>query len=291
MLRDNRRIGETQPILQIINFMVFADLSLAQRLETNDALINVGYARTLELLNPEALPAVEHINGATAVYVGNESPLSRAVGCGIYSEMNSRDLDTVEDFYRSRNASVQIDLCPLAHPMLMKLLGIRGYQFAEFINIWYLPVKDYELPDTKTDVEVHRVSESEGQIWAETLTRGFNTLDEHAALETSFSVPFLSMQNTLCYLARIKGQAAGAGTMAIHNGLATLFGTSTVSGCRNRGAQSALLRARLQQAIESRCDLAMVGTTPGSNSQRNVERLGFRLAYTKAQMIRRWLED
>lgn len=124
--------------------MVFADLSLAQRLEANDALINIGYAQALERLNPEALPAVAHIGGGTVVYVGNDNPLSRAVGFGVYSEMNSRVLDAVEDFYRSRNAFVQIDLCPLAHPMLMKLLGIRGYQFAEFINIWYLPLKDYE---------------------------------------------------------------------------------------------------------------------------------------------------
>lgn len=138
---------------------------------------------------------------------------------------------------------------------------------------------------------MRRVSEGEGQIWTATLTSGFNTLDEHAALETSFSEPFLSMQNTLCFLANIKGQAAGAGTMSIHNGLATLFGTSTITEFRNQGAQSALLRARLHQAIESQCDLAMVGTTPGSNSQRNVERMGFRLAYTKAQMIRRWNEE
>ncbi len=268
--------------------MLFADLSLAQRLEGHDALLNVWYAEVLQRLKPESLPASESIGGGTVVYVGNESPLSRAVGYGMHTEVTGDELDAVEDFYRSRTASVQIDLCPLAHPSLMKLLGERGYQFAEFINIWYLPLTNYQVPASTGRVEVGIVSQEEGQIWAETLTRGFNTLDEHAALETDFSVPFLSMPNTYCYLARLDGQAAGAGTLAIHEGLAALFGTSTVPAMRSRGAQSALLRARLSFALESECQLAMVGTTSGSNSQRNVERMGFRLAYTKAQMIRRW---
>lgn len=268
--------------------MLFADLSLAQRLEKQDALLNVWYAEALERLKPESSPAIAHISGGTVVYVGNESPLSRAVGFGMNGEVPDIDFDALEDFYHRRNASVQIDLCPLAHPYLMQLIGERGYQFAEFINLWYLPLSNYKLPERISGVDVHIVNREEGQIWAETLTRGFNTLDEHAALETDFSIPFLSMPNTYCFLARIDGEAVGAGMMAIHNGVATLFGTSTIPSMRNRGAQSALLRERLNFALASKCEMAIVGTTPGSNSQRNVERLGFRLAYTKAQMIRRW---
>jgi hypothetical protein len=268
--------------------MLFADLSLAQRLEKQDALLNVWYAEALERLKPESLPAIAHIADGTVVYVGNESPLSRAVGFGMNGEVTDVDFDALEDFYRSRNSSVQIDLCPLAHPSLMRLLGERGYQFAEFINFWYLPLSGYELPQAVSGIDVHIVNREEGQIWAETLTRGFNTLDEHAALETDFPIPFLSMPNNYCFLARIDGEATGAGMMAIQDGVAILFGTSTLPSMRNRGAQSALLRERLNFALESKCELAMVGTTPGSNSQRNVERLGFRLAYTKAQMIRRW---
>lgn len=268
--------------------MMFANLSLAQRLEKQDALLNVWYAESLERLKPESLPAIEYISGGTVVYVGNESPLSRAVGFGMSGEVTDIDFDALEDFYCSRNASVQIDLCPLAHPSLMRLLGERGYQFTEFINLWYLPLINYELPQAVSRVDVHIVNHEEGQIWAETLTRGFNTLDEHSALETDFSVPFLSMPNTYCFLARIDSQAAGAGMMAIYEGVAVLFGTSTVPSLRNRGAQSTLLRERLNFALELKCELAMVGTSPGSNSQRNVERFGFRLAYTKAQMIRRW---
>ncbi|MGQ9489469.1 MAG: GNAT family N-acetyltransferase [Anaerolineae bacterium] len=88
------------------------------------------------------------------------------------------------------------------------------------------------------------------------------------------------MAHTTCYLAWLDGQPAGAATLALHNGVASLFGTSTRLGFRNRGVQTALLVARLTDAVAAGCDLALIHTEPGSPSQRNVERLGFRLAYT-----------
>jgi hypothetical protein len=50
--------------------------------------------------------------------------------------------------------------------------------------------------------------------------------------------------------------------------------------------QMALLQARLAAARKAGCDLAVSMTGPGSDSQRNIERAGFRLAYTKASMVK-----
>src|ERR1019366_2130676 len=58
--------------------------------------------------------------------------------------------------------------------------------------------------------------------------------------------------------------SAAAGAMAIHGCLTTLFADSTMPGFRGAG------------------DLATASTLPGSVSQRNYERNGFRVAYTKA---------
>ena len=54
---------------------------------------------------------------------------------------------------------------------------------------------------------------------------------------------------------------------------------------RRRGVQTALLQAQLVAAREQGCDLALTITAPGSDSQRNMERAGFRLAYTKAILM------
>jgi GNAT superfamily N-acetyltransferase len=50
---------------------------------------------------------------------------------------------------------------------------------------------------------------------------------------------------------------------------------------RRRGLQAALLEARMRFAFEHGCDLAMMVAEAASNSQRNAERQGFRIAYTR----------
>jgi hypothetical protein len=50
---------------------------------------------------------------------------------------------------------------------------------------------------------------------------------------------------------------------------------------RRRGLQGALLEARMRYAQEHGCDLAMMVAEAGSESQRNAERQGFRVAYTR----------
>jgi hypothetical protein len=52
--------------------------------------------------------------------------------------------------------------------------------------------------------------------------------------------------------------------------------------------QNALFQARLRDAKAAGCELAVVCTQPASGSQRNAERNGFRLAYTKVVLVRSW---
>ena len=67
------------------------------------------------------------------------------------------------------------------------------------------------------------------------------------------------------------------------NGVALLAGASTVPEGRRQGAQLALLDTRLRFAASQGCDVAMMCTAPGSTSQRNAERNGFRIAYTRTK--------
>ena len=50
--------------------------------------------------------------------------------------------------------------------------------------------------------------------------------------------------------------------------------------------QTALLRARMSAAVQAGCEYAVVVTQGGTTSQRNVERLGFRVAYSKVTLIK-----
>jgi hypothetical protein len=85
----------------------------------------------------------------------------------------------------------------------------------------------------------------------------------------------------VCFLAELNGQAIATGVLLLHDGVALLGGASTIPEGRRQGAQLALLESRLRYAGENGCDLAMMCALPGSASQRNAERQGFRIAYTR----------
>ena len=73
------------------------------------------------------------------------------------------------------------------------------------------------------------------------------------------------------------------GSVFLGEGVALLAGASTVPAGRRQGAQTALVAARLHYAAAQGCTLATMGAHPGSQSQRNAERHGFRVAYTRTK--------
>ena len=83
------------------------------------------------------------------------------------------------------------------------------------------------------------------------------------------------------FLAELEGNASAAGALFVESGVALLAGAATVPEARGRGLQAALLQERLKYAFEHGCDLAMMVAEAGSGSQRNAERQGFRIAYTR----------
>ena len=63
-----------------------------------------------------------------------------------------------------------------------------------------------------------------------------------------------------------------------------LFADSTIARHRRRGLHHELIAARLNEALAQGCDLATASTLPGSGSQRNYERLGFEVVYTRVTL-------
>ena len=86
-----------------------------------------------------------------------------------------------------------------------------------------------------------------------------------------------------CFLAELDGEPIAAGALNIGNGVALLAGASTIPAARRRGAQRALLRTLSTSPTARGIDLAMVVAQPGSASQRNARRQGFRPVYLRAK--------
>jgi len=79
---------------------------------------------------------------------------------------------------------------------------------------------------------------------------------------------------------------AGGATLALRGTVAGLFGASTLPDFRKHGVQTALLQARLRRAAEAGCEMAVSLAQPGSVSQRNIMRQGFRVLYTRVKFER-----
>jgi len=265
----------------------FADLALAQRLEAADACFKVAYVEAQASLRPERGAALMAAAGGYAAYAGPGSPLNQAVGLGMDGPANADELERVEDFFHSRGSPAWVEVCPLAHPSLAAWLNRKGYRLGGFKHVWVRPLRGKEsFPPPAPGVEVAAASPQDAERWARTVAQGFLGRDDVDAGDLEIPMPSFHMSTAACFLAWVGDKAAGGGAMATCQGLASFFSASTRPAFRGRGIQMALLHARLAAALGAGCDLAMVHTTPGSASQRNVERLGFRLAYTKVALAR-----
>ena len=262
--------------------MNFAGLDLARRLEAAEALHGAECAEAQRLLDPAAGATVRQAAGGSAIFVGAGSPLTHAVGLGMHGPVRPEEFDQIEAFYRMRGASVSVDLCPLADASLLELLGSRGYRATEFMNVLIRPLTGLEI--ARPEVSVRLANDGDEDLWSSTVGRGFLEKDALTAEEMDVGRNIFHMPGSLCYLAFAGSEAVAAGAMAMHGGLATLFADSTTPGFRRIGLQSALIRERLRAALG--CDLATASTVPGSVSQRNYERNGFQVAYTKAILVR-----
>ncbi len=255
--------------------MLFADSALARRIEAAEAAITRGCAQ------PGS--AVLDVAGGCAVFMGPESPLTQAVGIGLTGPVSEADLAGLETFFRSRGAAVKIDLCPLADPGLIERLSARGYRLTEFNNVLVKPVAG---PLAAPAGRVRRLGAGEGELWADVVGRGFFEAASLSSEEMDVGRAIVSMEGADCYLALEAGLPAGGGALAIQGGLAMLFGDSVLAAFRRRGLHGELIAARIAEAAARGCDLAAAATLPGSPSQRNYQRIGFQVVYTRATLVR-----
>ncbi len=194
-------------------------------------------------------------------------------------------LDKIENFYNSNDCPATIRVCPLAHALLLENTRKRGYVLKGFTYRWVLDLSVWESPFTNPDDRIRVAQASEEIEWARTLSAGFEDSDELPLVEdivldrTFFRVP-----NNIPVVAIENGRICAGGVLEIGEQVSALFSTSTLPSYRKRGLQTALLDWRLRYAKEHGSNLATIETDPDSASQRNVERMGFRLAYVTSQL-------
>ena len=207
---------------------------------------------------------------------------------GLDRPFTPADLDRIEQFYREHKAPAQVDLCPLHEPAVFEMFKERGYAIAELNNVLYRKLETGEtFPAPPAGCEI-RPSCAEEAATAGSIVEAAFFPDGAPETYRGLITPFYAMEGARAFVASVAGKlvACGTGLVIAEHKMFALCGAGTLAEYRGRGLQTALLRARMAAALEAGCEYAAVVTQGGTTSQRNAERLGFRVAYSKVTVIK-----
>jgi hypothetical protein len=265
--------------------MIYADRALSQKLERTEARANADFVETRAQLEPSSGATWIAVAGAYAMFDGPESPCTQTFGLGMFDDVTGDHLDELETFFVDRGAPVFHEVSPMADPALMPLLSSRGYNPIELTSVMYRELDVSNLPSPKnTGVTTRVTAEDEADLWARTSAAGWSTeMEGLADFMLGFGRISARCSGAYPYLAELDGHAISTGMLFIYDDVCVLAGASTIAEARNQGAQNALLAARLKFAADRGCRLAIMGAAPGSQSQKNAQKNGFNIAYTRTK--------
>ncbi|MBS1819086.1 MAG: GNAT family N-acetyltransferase [Acidobacteria bacterium] len=259
------------------------DLALSRRLERAEAHANARFVESRARLVPSVGACWTDVGGTYAMFDGVGSPLTQTFGLGLFEPVTPWMLDAIESFFRERQAEVFHEVSPLAGADTLTVLNARGYQPCELTTVLFQPLEFSARPAPDTPFIVRTVAVEEREVWARTAFDGWSEFPEVREFMAAFGPTAAGAEDAYPFIALEGEVPIASGSLSLHGGVALLSGASTIPGARGRGAQRALLAARLRFAAEQGCSLAMMCAAPGSASQRNAERSGFRIAYTRTK--------
>jgi GNAT superfamily N-acetyltransferase len=260
---------------------------MACRLERAEALSNAHFVEARARIHPESKAQRIEVAGAYAMFDGVRSPCTQTFGLGLFQMPTTADMDRIEKFFKGRGAPVFHEVSPLADKELVAMLIDRGYRPVELSNVMFMTLESAVSPPIFRDESLRArvVGKDERELWARTAAEGWREYAEFADLMPDLMRVSAGRKDSVLFLVELDRQPIATASLSINEGVAMLAGASTIPERRHRGAQRLLFETRSEYARRAGCDLAMVCAEPGSASQRNAERQGFRVAYTRIKWV------
>ena len=263
----------------------FADLALSQRLELTEAAGCRGFVEARARIEPTLAAEWREVGGTFAMFDGPSSPITQTFNLGMVRPVDAAQLDEIEAFYKDRGAPVFHEVSPLADDSARRLLVERGYEVVEYTSVLYRPIDPgIVLSGSRNPrLQVRAMASADLSTWIDTAVAGWSEFAEFLPMMRGLSMVNTQRTDARCYLATLDDDMVATGGLSFHGDVALCAGASTIPAARQQGAQLALLEHRLRDAASAGHTLAMMCARPGSGSQRNAERHGFRVAYTRVK--------
>jgi hypothetical protein len=221
----------------------------------------------------------------TAVAIVPENTMiNRVTGLGLGGTPTDAELDEIDAFFRDAETRYAIGVSPFAAPDLVAQLEARGFEPG---YAWMKFRRGVEPPPpVETALRVEEIGAEHGDAFGSVVARGYG-LPEAAAEWLGAAAGAAGFR---LFLAWAGDEPAGTGALFQADGIGWLGLAATVPEHRRKGAQGAILAARLRAAATG--GLRELATETGerlperpSNSYRNLLRFGFEEQYVRSNYL------
>lgn len=221
-------------------------------------------------------PHILDTGKAVGIFAGDTSPLTQ-----VTAVRDGADLSMMPDYYRGRTKVWEATISPFAGTEVVDQVIGMGGKLQQYENVTYRTLDD--LP-AKPDFDIREMTSPEDrELWGKIANQGFfGGLVNEMTQQLGFIMA--NMPNTIRYMAFVDGKPAGTASSFHSDGCVGFGGGAVLPQFRGKGLHAAMIAHRLNVAPAD-CDLAILEATPGSTSQRNAERLGFRVAFTMLNFV------
>ena len=233
------------------------------------------YVLTYGKVAPQLDAQCMRVASGVAAFTGIGSPLTTMKGAG--EHLSVSDLDEIESFFRDHHAAtVTIEMAPWVSQETGLILGERDYVLADQEDV--VARSSGGAPSGT----MPRAEAMPWQAWIEIMRRTSDLPDE-SPTEALVSAA-AQLTNAQLFGVR-EGDRWIACAQSVSYDDVVIFGNDgTLPEARRRGAQTALIEARLEALPAGR--LVMAEVAPGSGSERNYLRCGFEIAYARWQYVK-----
>ncbi|HEX2979767.1 MAG TPA: GNAT family N-acetyltransferase [Anaerolineaceae bacterium] len=256
---------------------------LAERIEHYESEAHVTRALALQSLRGNPLGVeVKRFGGATAFTI-HGAPYQEVTRVFDLGPGDTDQIQAIRLWSKGQTRLVQIDISPFYYDDAcnepMRTLAKNGFYQARFLTV-LCGVPDSSPSPLPVGVSVREFTQGEIDAFAQVVCDVQNVAP--ADLPVWQAAHAAQFHDWCCYAAYVEGQPAAHGVMRIKDKVAMLMFAATKTQFRGYGAQTALLRQRIANAAQAGCELVICSSYPGTISQRNQQRAGLRIAYTKA---------
>jgi GNAT superfamily N-acetyltransferase len=212
--------------------------------------------------------------------------LNRAMGVGLAEPASDAALDEIDAWFRGFGVQYAVAVSPSARPEdLAERLRERGFAYG---YAWAKFARGVDDPEpVATELEVRPLaSADEARRFGAVIARAY---DMPPGLGEQFERLY-GVERLHCFVAWDGDEAAGAAALHVGGEVGWFGIAGTAPEHRRKGAQNALMAARVRRARELGCTVLTTETgalEPGrpSNSYRNILRIGFELRFVRPNLV------